>query len=47
MRPVLDAMEGAKKTLCDVYSDVINGIIEAKHEELLATFEEYNKEICK
>ena len=53
MRPVLDAMEGPKKTICDIYSDIIHGIIESKDddvlcystEELLAAIEEYNDKI--
>ena len=53
MRPVLDAMEGAKKTVCDIYSDVLYGVIEAidndvickSTEELIAAFENYNSSI--
>ena len=55
MRPVLDAMEGPKKTICDIYSDIIHGVIESKDddvmcystEELLAAIEEYNDKIEK
>ena len=50
MRPVLDAMEGPKRTVCDIYSDVLSGVIESKNddvmcsssEELIAAFEETN-----
>ena len=50
MRPLVNAMDGPKKTVSDIYSDVIAGVVEADNdgtlcsstEELLATFEAYN-----
>ena len=51
MRPVLDAMEGPKKVICDIYSDVLAAVIESKDsdvmcsstEELIEAIEENNK----
>ena len=53
MRPMLNTMDGPKKNISDTYSDIIDAIVKSNDEgylcssteELLATFEEYNKSI--
>ena len=52
MRPVVNAMVGPKKTISDTFSDVAEGVVDANNdgilcfstEELLGTFERYNKQ---
>ena len=53
MMAIVNAMDGPKKTLSDIFSDLMNGIVEASNdntlcsstEELLEAFETYNKEV--
>ena len=50
MRPIVNAMDGPKKTVSDIYSDVLSAVVEARNdgtlcsstEELLEAFESFN-----
>ena len=51
MRPIVNAMDGPKKTASDIYSDVLSAVVDSRNygtlcsstEELLEAFESYNK----
>ena len=52
MRPIVNAMVGAKKTLSEMFSEVLENVLEVEEddticrstEELICTFEKYNNE---
>ena len=44
MRPIMNAMDGPKKTISDLYSDILEAVVESNStEELLEAFETFNK----
>ena len=55
MRPIVNAMDGPKKTLSDIYSDLLTAVVRSSEdetlcystEELLETFERFNEAVEK